>query len=192
MPQPPLTRITHPDAMAETINDPGRRFLGAASLALLASPLGALAARAAPARRRPTASAALRKPFGPVRQVNADVLRVGYVEAGPQDGRPVFLLHGWPYDIHSFAEVTPLLAARGYRVIVPYLRGYGPTRFLSSDAFRNGQPSALALDTVAMMDALGIRKAVLAGFDWGGRTGDIIAALWPERCDMGWSRSAAT
>jgi pimeloyl-ACP methyl ester carboxylesterase len=110
------------------------------------------------------------------------VLNVAYAEAGPADGRPVLLLHGWPYDIHSFVDVAPLLAARGYRVIVPYVRGYGATRFLSDQTARNGQPAALALDVVALMDALRIDQAVIGGFDWGGRSADVIAALWPERC----------
>jgi pimeloyl-ACP methyl ester carboxylesterase len=107
---------------------------------------------------------------------------VGYVEDGPANGRAVLLLHGWPYDIHSFTEVTPILAGKGYRVIVPHLRGYGSTTFLSSNTFRNGEPAALAEDLVALMDALRIEKAILAGFDWGARTGDIVAVLWPERC----------
>jgi pimeloyl-ACP methyl ester carboxylesterase len=119
--------------------------------------------------------------FGPLKQIDAGELSVGYAEAGPADGPPVILLHGWPYDIHSFAEVTPLLAASGYRVLVPYLRGYGTTRFLSKDTPRNAQQAALALDSLAFMDALNIQKAVLGGFDWGARTADIIAALWPER-----------
>ena len=110
------------------------------------------------------------------------MLSVGYVEAGPPNGVPVILLHGWPYDIHSFAEVAPFLAAKGFRVLIPYLRGYGSTRFLSSESMRNGQPSALALDVIAFMDSLKIEKAILAGFDWGARTADIVAALWPERC----------
>jgi pimeloyl-ACP methyl ester carboxylesterase len=109
-------------------------------------------------------------------------LNVGYAEAGPSSGPVVILLHGWPYDIHRFVDVTPLMAARGYRVIVPYVRGYGTTRFLSTETFRNGQPSALAADTVALMDALKIDRVILAGFDWGARTANIIAALWPERC----------
>src|SRR6478752_10352833 len=120
--------------------------------------------------------------FGVLKQVDAGVLSVGYAEAGPGDGPAVILLHGWPYDIHSYADVTPLLASAGYRVIVPYLRGYGTTRFLSSETLRNGQPSAVALDIIALMDALGIEKATLAGFDWGARTANIIAALWPKRC----------
>lgn len=119
--------------------------------------------------------------FGPVKQIDAGLLNVGYVEAGPANGRPMILLHGWPYDIHSFVEVTPLLAAKGYRVIVPYLRGYGTTRFRSHDTLRNGQPAAIALDLIKLMDALQIEKAVIGGFDWGGRTANIVAALWPER-----------
>jgi len=120
--------------------------------------------------------------FGPLKRIDAGVLSVGYAEAGPETGRVVILLHGWPYDIHSFVDVAPLLASAGYRVLVPYVRGYGATRFLSSQTFRNGQPSALAVDTIAFMDALRIDRAVLAGFDWGARTADIVAALWPERC----------
>src|SRR5688500_9637097 len=120
--------------------------------------------------------------LGALKQVVAGVLNVGYADAGPTNGRPVLLLHGWPYDIHSFIDVVPLLASAGYRVIVPYLRGYGTTRFLSSAALRNGQHSALALDGIALMDALGIDKAVVAGFDWGARTANIMAVLWPERC----------
>ena len=119
--------------------------------------------------------------FAPLKQIDAGVLNVAYAEAGPSDGTPVLLLHGWPYDIYAFAEVTPLLASAGFRVIVPYLRGYGATRFLSNDTVRNGQPSALAVDTIALMDALKIEKAVLAGFDWGARTVNIVSALWPER-----------
>jgi pimeloyl-ACP methyl ester carboxylesterase len=119
--------------------------------------------------------------FGPVTQIEAGVLDVGYVDAGPAGGPAVLLLHGWPYDIHSYEEVTPLLTAAGHRVIVPYLRGYGTTRFLSDGAVRNGEQAALALDAVALMDALQIETAIVAGFDWGARTADIIAALWPDR-----------
>jgi pimeloyl-ACP methyl ester carboxylesterase len=119
---------------------------------------------------------------GPLRQVEAGLLNVGYAEAGPGDGRPVVLLHGWPYDIHSYVEVAPLLAAAGYRVVVPYLRGFGTTRFRSDDTVRNGEQAALALDVIALLDALGIERAVLAGFDWGARTAAIVAALWPQRC----------
>ena len=117
-----------------------------------------------------------------VRQIEAGVLDVGYVDSGPADGPAVVLLHGWPYDIFSYDEVTPRLVAAGCRVIVPYLRGYGTTRFLSDETARNGEQAALALDTTALMDALGIEKAIVGGFDWGARTADIVAALWPERC----------
>jgi pimeloyl-ACP methyl ester carboxylesterase len=120
--------------------------------------------------------------LGPLRQIAAGVLNVGYVDAGPAGGRPVILLHGWPYDIHSFVDVVPLLTSAGYRVIVPYLRGYGTTSFLSAETFRNGQQAALAVDVIALMDALRIDSAVVAGFDWGARTANILAALWPERC----------
>ena len=120
--------------------------------------------------------------FGPLKQIDAGVLSAGYAEAGPADGRAVILLHGWPYDIHSFVDVAPLLASKGYRVIVPYLRGYGSTRFLSQEAVRNGQQSALALDVIALMDALKIQRTIIGGFDWGARTANIVAALWPERC----------
>jgi pimeloyl-ACP methyl ester carboxylesterase len=117
-----------------------------------------------------------------VKQVDAGVLSIGYAEAGPAAGPPVILLHGWPYDIHTYVDVAPLLASAGYRVIVPHLRGYGTTRFLSSETPRNGQPSVVAVDIVALMDALKIDKATIAGCDWGARTANIIAALWPERC----------
>ncbi|MET8202779.1 alpha/beta fold hydrolase [Micromonospora taraxaci] len=117
-----------------------------------------------------------------MRQIDAGVLNVGYVDAGPPDGPAAILLHGWPYDIHSFVDVVPLLTAAGYRVVVPYLRGHGTTRFLSDDAVRNGEPAAMGLDLVALMDALHIDSAKLAGFDWGARTADVVAALWPERC----------
>jgi pimeloyl-ACP methyl ester carboxylesterase len=120
--------------------------------------------------------------FGPVRQINAGLLDVGYVDVGPPGGQPVILLHGWPYDIHSYGEATPALGAAGYRVIVPYLRGYGTTRFLFDETLRNGQQSALALDVIALMDALGIESAVVAGFDWGARSANVVAALWPNRC----------
>jgi pimeloyl-ACP methyl ester carboxylesterase len=119
--------------------------------------------------------------FGPLRQIDAGGLDVGYIDAGPPSGQPVLLLHGWPYDIHSYAEATPQLVTAGYRVIVPYVRGYGTTRFLSDATVRNGEQAVLALDAVALMDALEIETAVLAGFDWGARTADIVAALWPER-----------
>lgn len=120
--------------------------------------------------------------FASLKQINAGLLNVGYVEAGPADGPPVILLHGWPYDIYSYVDVAPILASSGYRVIVPYLRGYGSTRFLSNATDRNGQQSVVAVDIIALMDALKIPKAVIGGYDWGARTADIIAALWPQRC----------
>lgn len=120
--------------------------------------------------------------FSPIKQIDAGLLNVGYVELGPADGTAVILLHGWPYDINSYVDVAPLLASKGYRVIVPFLRGYGTTRFLSSETFRNGQQSVVALDIIALMDVLKITKAIIGGFDWGARTANIIAALWPERC----------
>jgi pimeloyl-ACP methyl ester carboxylesterase len=121
-------------------------------------------------------------PFGALKQVDAGPLSVGYAEAGPADGPAVLLLHGWPYDIHSFAEATPLLAAAGYRVIVPFIRGYGTTRFLSGGTARNGQQAAVATDVIELLDALGIGRAILAGFDWGARSANVVAALWPDRC----------
>jgi pimeloyl-ACP methyl ester carboxylesterase len=149
------------------MNQNRREFLGATVMTLIAGKLGALEQRTA---------------FGPVKQIDAGVLNVGYVDAGPAGGPAIVLLHGWPYDIYSFEDVTPLLTAKGYRVIVPFLRGYGTTRIRSVDTVRNGQPAALALDVIALMDALKLQTAVLAGFDWGARSADIIAALWPERC----------
>jgi pimeloyl-ACP methyl ester carboxylesterase len=163
-------------------NLPTRRT---AAWGLAAAPAaGGLLAASRPAvaePRRPSATAGWSADPS-LRRVKANGLEIAYAEMGPQGGPPVILLHGWPYDIHAFDEVAPLLASRGYRVIAPYLRGYGATRFLSADTVRNGQPAAVALDTVAMMDALGMRSAVLAGFDWGARSADIIAALFPERC----------
>jgi pimeloyl-ACP methyl ester carboxylesterase len=164
-----------------------RSFLARWALAVAAAQCGVIS-RAGAQRRTDqpgsssAGSASSNTSFDTIKHIDAGVLNVAYAEAGPADGKPVILLHGWPYDIHSFVEVSPLLASKGYRVIVPYLRGYGPTRFLSSDTFRNGQPAAVALDTTALMDALKIEKATLAGFDWGARTANIIAALWPERC----------
>jgi pimeloyl-ACP methyl ester carboxylesterase len=143
-----------------------RNFLGAAAMTITATQLGAVGAAAS----APT-----------LKQMKAGVLDIGYIDAGPVSGPPVVLLHGWPYDIHSFDEVTPILTARGMRVIVPYLRGYGSTRFLSADTIRSGEPGATATDLIDLMDALHIRSAVLAGFDWGARTADVAAALWPER-----------
>jgi len=120
--------------------------------------------------------------FGPLKQIDAGVLNVGYAELGPGNGTPVLLLHGWPYDIYSYVDVAPILASAGYRVVIPYLRGYGTTRFASSSTPRNGQPSAIAVDMIALMDALKIQKATIGGFDWGARTANIMGVLWPERC----------
>jgi pimeloyl-ACP methyl ester carboxylesterase len=171
------------------IRDPDRREVIAASAAVAAScfiPTQVYAATAASAQSKPSSlpavNAGTNTSFGQLKQIDAGVLNIGYAEAGPANGSPVILLHGWPYDIHSFVDVAPVLASAGYRVIVPYIRGYGTTRFLSSDTFRNGQPSAVAADAVALMDALKIEKPILAGFDWGARTANIIAALWPDRC----------
>jgi pimeloyl-ACP methyl ester carboxylesterase len=164
-----------------------RHFLGAAVLVAGAAGVGRLGvtdgggARAR-ARGVDRGQAPGATPFASLRQVEAGVLNVGYAEAGPADGQPVILMHGFPYDIHSYVEVAPLLAAAGYRVIVPYFRGYGTTTFRSSRTPRNVDQAAFALDTLALMDALGIERAILAGYDWGSRTGDIIAALWPDRC----------
>src|ERR1700756_4671632 len=163
---------------------PSRRlFLGTAALGLTAA--AAEFALVAPAHAQAATTPGERPlaGFGPLRQVEAGLLDVGYAELGPADGRVVILLHGWPYDIHSFADVAPRLAAAGCRVIVPHLRGHGSTRFLSATTMRNGQQAAVALDIIALMDALQIRKAVFGAFDWGARTADIIAAMFPERCE---------
>ena len=164
-----------------------RRFLDSAAVGIAAMRLDMTKAldglsESRTSRRRTAGERVTRSSLGPVKQIEAGLLNVGYVEAGPAAGPAVLLLHGWPYDIHSFSDVAPILASKGYRVIVPYLRGYGSTRFLSPETFRNGQPSALAADVLALMDALSIQKAIIAGFDWGARTGDIVAVLWPERC----------
>ena len=147
----------------------------AAIVATLTAAAGSAQAATAPRRSSPS-------PFGPVKQIDAGVLNIGYVEMGPTKGPAVLLFHGWPYDINAFANVAPLLAARGYRVIVPHLRGYGTTLFRSAETPRNAQQAALAADGLALMDALGIETAIVAGFDWGARTADIMAVLWPERC----------
>ena len=170
----------------ESIGISRRRLLaiaGASAGATLfaGSPLLAREDAIAPTTANTTANAGSTS-LGALKQIDAGLLNVGYAEAGPANGPAVILLHGWPYDIYSFVDVAPLLALAGYRVIVPYLRGYGTTRFLSSDTFRNGQPSVVALDIIAFMDALKIEKPILAGFDWGARTADDIAALWPDRC----------
>jgi pimeloyl-ACP methyl ester carboxylesterase len=171
----------------EKLNRDRRSFLGTAALTLAGAQLGMIRSTAAQSAHIRLADVPPVKPgahtsFGSLKQIDAGLLNVGYAEEGPADGPPVVLLHGWPYDIHSFVDVAPLLASKGYRVIVPYLRGYGTTRFLASDTFRNGQQSVVALDIIALMDALKIQKATIAGFDWGARTADIIAVLWPERC----------
>jgi pimeloyl-ACP methyl ester carboxylesterase len=177
----------NPIGIPEEINCRRRRFLGTAATAIAATQFGMIeTAGAQSGKTRPTQLPAI-KPgtnvsLASLKQIDASLLNVGYAEAGPADGAPVILLHGWPYDIHSFVDVAPLLVSAGFRVIVPYLRGYGTTRFLSSDTVRNGQPTVVAVDIVALMDALKIEKATLAGFDWGARTANIIAALWPERC----------
>ncbi|WP_026621983.1 pimeloyl-ACP methyl ester carboxylesterase (plasmid) [Ensifer sp. WSM1721] len=167
--------------MIGEINLPRRRFMGVAALTAAAAQLGMMgAARAQSAI--PAITLGTNTSFASIKQVDAGVLNVGYAELGADDAPVVVLLHGWPYDIHTYVDVAPLLAAAGYRVIVPYLRGYGTTRFLSPDTPRNGQQSAIAADIIALMDALRIEKAVIAGCDWGARTANIIAALWPERC----------
>src|SRR5438445_8042331 len=158
--------------MSEHIDRHRRRFLGTAATTFAGASLGVIrsaGAQSAKTRRADVPPIAPRssRSFGPVKQIDAGLLNVGYAEAGPTNGPAVLLLHGWPYDIHSYVDVAPLLASAGYRVIVPYLRGYGTTSFLASDTFRNGQQSAVALDIIALMDALKITKAILAGFDWG-------------------------
>ncbi|MFD7379619.1 alpha/beta fold hydrolase [Streptomyces mirabilis] len=164
-----------------------RQFLGGAAAATTAGWFGMRGSARAQSESgqpgpRPSVGSATPTSFGPVRQINAGDLNVGYVEAGPANGQAVILMHGWPYDIHSYVEVAPLLAAKGFRVVVPYLRGHGTTRFLSSKTPRNAQQSVFAVDIIALMNALKIDRPILAGYDWGSRTGDIIAALWPERC----------
>lgn len=169
----------------EDIDRNRRRFFGAAAMTIAAAQLGMIGsanAQTAKPTLLPTIKPGTNTAFETLKQIEADVLNVGYAEAGPADGPAVVLLHGWPYDIYSFVDVAPLLASAGYRVIVPYLRGYGTTRFLSSQTFRNGEQAVVAVDIIALMDALKIEKAIIGGFDWGARTADIIAALWPERC----------
>jgi pimeloyl-ACP methyl ester carboxylesterase len=170
--------------MFEDVDHYRRRLFGTAAMTIAAAQLGIIGTAAAePGKTKlPAVKAGAHTSFGPLKQVDAGSLNVGYAEAGPADGPAVILLHGWPYDIHSFVDVAPLLASAGYRVIVPYVRGYGATRFLSSDTPRNGQQSVVAVDVIALMDALKIEKATIGGFDWGARSADIVAALWPERC----------
>src|SRR4051812_17274439 len=169
--------------MSEHFEIDRRRFLSRAA-AVAAAPLiltGSADAQTGQASV-PAIKPGTNTPFASIKQIDAGVLNVGYAEAGPANGPVVLLLHGWPYDIHSYADVAPLLAQAGYRVIVPHLRGYGTTRFLAGEAVRNGEPAALAMDIIALMDALKIEQAVIGGYDWGARTANIIGALWPERC----------
>ncbi|HEY2621056.1 MAG TPA: alpha/beta hydrolase [Acetobacteraceae bacterium] len=169
------------------INQHRRRFLGTAAMTLAAAPLAVIGSAAAQSSRAKPADVPAIKPgtntsFGSLKQIDAGVLNVGYAETGPADGPVVVLLHGWPYDIHSYVDVAPLLAAAGYRVIVPYVRGCGTTRFIAATTIRNGQQAAVAADVIDLMDALKIEKVILGGFDWGARSADIVAALWPQRC----------
>ncbi len=173
--------------MSDEIDPRRRHFFGAAAMTMVAAQFGITNfAKAQTAEQKIQNKGSFRSgtntSFASLKQIDAGLLNVGFAEDGPTDGEPVMLLHGWPYDIYSFVDAAPLLASAGYRVIVPYIRGYGTTRFLSGDTFRNGQPSAVAADMIALMDALKIEKATLAGFDWGARTANIMAALWPERC----------
>jgi pimeloyl-ACP methyl ester carboxylesterase len=172
---------------SDAINQHRRRFLGTAAIALAAAPLAVIGSAAAQSgRAKPADVPAIKRgtntSFGSLKQIDAGALNVGCAEAGPTDGPAVVLLHGWPYDIHSYVDVAPLLASAGYHVIAPYVRGCGTTRFLSSATVRNGQQAAVAADVIDLMDALKIEKAILGGFDWGARSADIVAALWPERC----------
>jgi pimeloyl-ACP methyl ester carboxylesterase len=177
-------------AASETVNLGRRRFVGTAAMIAAASELRRVRQANATSPARPSEAEApgssvatlVSTSFSAIRQVETKLLDIGYVEAGPADGPVVILLHGWPYDIHSFADSTERLVSAGYRVIVPHLRGYGTTRFLSADAFRNGQQAALASDVIELMDALKIPRAIIGGYDWGARTAGIVAALWPGRC----------
>jgi pimeloyl-ACP methyl ester carboxylesterase len=173
------------------INQNRRRFMRNAAMTIAAAELVTISSAVAqPGKKNdnnmttdmPGTNGSSRTTFGPLKQIDAGLLSVGYAEAGSANGPAVLLLHGWPYDIYSFVDVTPLLASAGYRVIVPYLRGYGTTRFLSDETFRNGQPSVVAVDIINLMDALKIDRAIIGGFDWGARTADIMAVFWPKRC----------
>ena len=174
--------------MPEEVKYNRRRFLGLATMGVAGAGLGMIGSANAESTKTKSANGPKTKParntsFAPLKQIDAGLLNIGYAEAGPETGPPVILLHGWPYDIYSYVDVAPLLATKGYRVIVPYLRGYGTTHFLSPDTVRNGQPAVVAVDITALMDALKIEKATIAGFDWGARTANIIGTLWPERCN---------
>jgi pimeloyl-ACP methyl ester carboxylesterase len=162
-----------------------RRLFGTAAMTIAAAQFGmaGFANAQSGKAKLPATKPGTHTSFGPLKQIDAGLLNVDYAESGPANGPAVLLLHGWPYDIYSFVDVAPLLASAGYRVIVPYLRGYGTTRFLSGDTVRNGQQAVVAIDAIVLMDALKIQKATFAGFDWGARTADIMAALWPERCN---------
>jgi pimeloyl-ACP methyl ester carboxylesterase len=172
--------------MHEAIDQRRRRLIGTAAATLATAQLGLAGPAFAQSGAKPATLPAIRPgtntSFAPLKQIDAGVLNVGYAEAGPDTGPAILLLHGWPYDIHSYVDVAPLLASAGYRVIVPYLRGYGTTRFLSGETPRNGQQAVIAIDAIALLDALRIEKAIVAGYDWGARTANIMAALWPERC----------
>jgi pimeloyl-ACP methyl ester carboxylesterase len=176
-----------PTTTTKDINYQRRRFFSTAAMTIAAAQIGLVGSAGAQSSGTKAAGVPAIPPgtntsFAAMKQVNAGLLNVGYAEAGPSDGPPVVLLHGWPYDIHSYVDVAPLLASQGYRVIVPFVRGCGTTRFLSNATFRNGQQGAVAVDVIDLMDALKIEKAIVAGYDWGGRSADIVAALWPQRC----------
>jgi pimeloyl-ACP methyl ester carboxylesterase len=178
-----MTRVKSP----EPVSHRRRRFLATAAVTMATVQFVSSGSADAQSDQTGSTGLATTRPgknpgFDPVKRIDAGLLNVGYAEAGPPDGPPVILLHGWPYDIHTYLDVTRLLAPAGYRVIVPYLRGYGSTRFLSNETARNGQQAAIAVDIIALMDALKIDRAILGGCDWGARTVNVIAALWPERC----------
>lgn len=173
--------------MSDQINHDRRRFLAGTALTIAAAELAFGSAAHAQAGNTGTPGTATgatgaTTSFGPLKQIEAGALNIGYAEMGPANGPAIVLLHGWPYDIHTYVDVAPLLASAGYRVIVPHLRGYGTTRFRSGATARNGQQSVIAVDIIALMDALKIEKATIGGCDWGARTANILAALWPERC----------
>jgi pimeloyl-ACP methyl ester carboxylesterase len=175
--------MLNPNPHVEEIDQDRRRFFKTTAMTVAASQLGWFAsARAESSLVPPQAGGGTHTSFAALKQIDAGLLNVGYAEAGPASGPAVILLHGWPYDIYSFVDVAPVLAAAGYHVIVPWLRGYGSTTFLSSDTMRNAQQSAVGLDILALMDALRIQTAIVGGFDWGARTADVMATLWPERC----------
>ena len=173
--------------MSYTVNSERRRFFAAAAMTVAATQLDVSAfaetqSGTSPGPEPPPVKPGIRDSFASLKQIHAGLLSVGYVDVGPAEGPAVLLLHGWPYDIHSYVDVAPSLTSAGYRVIIPYARGYGSTRFLSGTTARNGEPAALAQDVIDLMDTLKIQKAILGGYDWGGRSADIVAALWPERC----------